>query len=48
VYIDIINAYNRKNGGAVQYKPKAGTSEYELEEEESLPLLPSVGIKIVF
>jgi len=29
-YVDIINTYARKNGGAVQYKPKPGTSEYTL------------------
>jgi len=48
VYADLINAYNRRNGGAVQYKPIPNSSEYELEEEESLPLLPSVGIKLTF
>jgi len=49
VYVDIINLYNRRNGGAVEYKPvAAGSSEYTLEEEESLPLLPSVGIKLSF
>lgn len=48
VYADLINAYNRQNGGAVSYKPKPNSSEYELEEEESLPWLPSVGIKLTF
>lgn len=48
IYVDIINLYARSNGGAVQYKPVAGSSEYELEEEETLPLLPSVGIKVTF
>jgi len=48
VYADLINVYNRRNGGAVQYKPIPNSSDYELEEEESLPLLPSVGIKLTF
>jgi hypothetical protein len=48
IYVDIINLYNRTNGGAVEYKPVAGTSDYTLEEEESLPLLPSIGVKISF
>ena len=48
VFIDIINAYNRKNGGSVQYKPVAGSSTYKLEESDSLPLIPSVGVKISF
>jgi TonB dependent receptor len=47
-YIDIINVYGRQNGGAVQYKPKPNSSEYELEEEKSLPLLPSIGVKFTF
>jgi outer membrane receptor for ferrienterochelin and colicin len=48
VYAEIINLYARENGGAMQYKPIPGTSEYVLEEEESLPLIPSVGIKVTF
>jgi hypothetical protein len=48
VFVDIINAYNRRNGGSVQYKPEAGSSNYKLEEAESLPLIPSVGLKISF
>lgn len=48
VFVDIINAYNRKNGGSVQYKPIAGSSNYKLEETDSLPLIPSVGVKISF
>ena len=48
IYADIINLYARRNGGAVEYKPVAGTSDYELEEQETLPLLPSVGIKVTF
>jgi hypothetical protein len=48
VYLDIINLYARRNGGAAVYKPVPGTSEYVLEEEDTLPLLPSVGIKITF
>lgn len=47
-YLDIINAYARENGGAVRYKAIAGSSEYKLEEEESLPLFPSFGVKITF
>ncbi len=47
-YVDIINAYARRNGGAVAYEPIAGTSEFRLEEEEGLPLIPSVGVKFVF
>jgi TonB dependent receptor len=48
VYVDIINAYARENGGAVQYKPIPNSSSYELEEEDALPLLPSIGIKLIF
>jgi hypothetical protein len=48
VYLDIINAYARENGGAVEYKPIPNSSSYELEEEDALPLLPSIGIKLVF
>jgi hypothetical protein len=48
VYIDIINAYARENGGAVRYKPIPNSSSYELEEEETLPLLPSIGVKLIF
>ncbi|MBC7810681.1 MAG: TonB-dependent receptor [Burkholderiales bacterium] len=48
VYADIINIYARRNGGAAQYKPVPGSSDYTLEEEESLPFLPSVGIKLTF
>ena len=47
-YLDIINAYARKNGGAVNYEAIEGSSEYRLEEEESLPFFPSFGIKITF
>ena len=47
-YVDIINAYARQNGGAVEYKPVPGSSDYKLEEADSLPLLPSVGIKLTF
>ena len=47
-YFDIINAYARRNGGAVDYEPIANSDEYELEEEEGLPLIPSVGVKFVF
>jgi len=48
VFADIINAYARKNGGSVIYKPIAGSSDYKLEDEQSLPLIPSIGIKISF
>jgi len=48
VYLDIINAYARENGGAVRYKPIPNSSSYELEEEETLPLLPSIGVKLIF
>ena len=48
VYVDIINAYARENGGAVRYKPIPNSSNYELEEEDQLPLLPSIGVKLVF
>lgn len=48
VYLDIINAYARENGGAVRYKPVPNSSTYELEEEEALPLLPSIGVKLIF
>ena len=47
-YIDIINAYVRRNGGAVAYEPIAGTSDFRLEEEEGLPLIPSIGVKFIF
>jgi hypothetical protein len=48
VYLDIINAYARENGGAVEYKPIPNSSSYQLEEEEALPLLPSIGVKLIF
>ena len=48
VYLDIINAYARENGGAVEYKPIPNSSSYQLEEEETLPLLPSIGVKLIF
>jgi outer membrane receptor protein involved in Fe transport len=48
VYLDILNAYARENGGAVRYKPIPNSSSYELEEEDQLPLLPSIGIKLIF
>lgn len=47
-YLDIINAYARKNGGAVTYEAIEGSSDYRLEEEESLPFFPSFGVKITF
>jgi outer membrane receptor protein involved in Fe transport len=48
VYLDIINAYARENGGAVEYKPIPNSSSYQLEEEDTLPLLPSIGVKLIF
>lgn len=48
VYFDVINAYAKRNGGAVQYKPKPNSPDYELEEQDTLPLLPSVGVKVTF
>lgn len=47
-YLDIINAYARKNGGSVRYEAIADSSEYRLEEQESLPLFPAFGVKITF
>ncbi|MBM0107387.1 TonB-dependent receptor [Steroidobacter sp. S1-65] len=47
-YLDIINAYARKNGGAVRYEATEGSSNYRLEEEEGLPFFPSFGVKITF
>jgi hypothetical protein len=48
VFIDIINVYDRQNGGTVRYKPKPNSSEFELEEDASLPIVPSVGLRITF
>ncbi|HEX6995837.1 MAG TPA: TonB-dependent receptor [Gammaproteobacteria bacterium] len=45
-YVDIVNAYGRRNTGAAGYEPVAGSSEYRLVEEEGLPFLPSVGVKL--
>lgn len=47
-FFDLINVYARKNGGSVVYKPVARSSEYKLEEEKSLPFIPSIGIKLSF
>ncbi len=47
-FIDIVNVYNRKNGGSVVYKPVAGSADYTLEKQDSLPLIPSVGVKLNF
>lgn len=47
-YLDIINTYARKNGGSVRYEAIADSSEYRLEEQESLPLFPAFGVKITF
>lgn len=45
-YFDLVNAYGRKNGGSVVYEPVAGSSDYVLKERESLPLMPSFGVRI--
>jgi hypothetical protein len=47
-YLDIINAYARKNGGAVTYEAIEGSSDYRLVEADSLPFFPSFGVKITF
>ncbi len=47
-YFDVINAYARRNGGAEDYEPNPDSAEYELEEREGLPLIPSVGVTIIF
>lgn len=47
-FIDVVNAYGRNSGGAAQYKPEAGSSDYKLEEADSLPLLFSIGVKVTF
>ncbi len=46
-FFDLVNAYARNSGGAAQYKPEAGSSEYELEQSDSLPILVSVGVKSI-
>lgn len=45
-YFDVVNAYGRRNAGAAGYEPVAGSPEYRLVEDEGLPFLPSVGIKL--
>lgn len=47
-YVDIINVYGRKNGGAVMYEAIEGSSDYKLKEREGLPFFPSIGVKITF
>jgi hypothetical protein len=47
-FFDLVNAYARNSGGAAQYKPEAGSSDYELEQADSLPILVSVGVKVSF
>lgn len=47
-FLDLVNAYARNSGGAAQYKPKAGSSDYELEQARSLPILVSLGVKVSF
>jgi hypothetical protein len=47
-YVDIVNAYARTNTGAAGYEPVPDSAEYRLVEEEGLPFLPSVGVKLKF
>jgi hypothetical protein len=47
-FFDLVNAYARNSGGAAQYKPEAGSSDYELEQAKSLPILVSLGVKVSF
>jgi hypothetical protein len=47
-YVDILNAYARTNTGAVNYEPVPDSAEYRLVEDEGLPFLPSVGVKVKF
>jgi hypothetical protein len=47
-YVDILNAYARTNTGAVSYEPVLDSAEYRLVEEDGLPFLPSVGVKVKF
>ena len=47
-YFDVINAYGRNSGGAAEYKPVAGSSNYRLEESDSVPRLISAGVKVSF
>ncbi len=47
-FFDLMNSYARNSGGAAQYKPKPGSSDYELEQSDSLPILVSLGVKVSF
>lgn len=47
-YVDIINVYASKNGGAVTYEAIDGSTDYKLKESEGLPFFPSIGVKITF
>ena len=47
-YFDVINAYGRNSGGAAQYKPVAGSSNYRLEEADSVPRVVSAGVRVTF
>lgn len=47
-YLDIINLYAHRNGGAVMYEAIAGSSDYRLVEQKGLPFFPSFGMKITF
>jgi hypothetical protein len=47
-YIDIINAYGARNGGAVAYEAIEGSADFKLKEQEGLPFFPSFGVKITF
>jgi hypothetical protein len=47
-YVDIINAYASRNGGAVTYEAIEGSADFKLKEREGLPFFPSLGVKITF
>ena len=52
VYLDIINATNRKNAGAIdaelRYDPDADRPRVVLTRAGALPLLPSIGVRFRF
>ncbi|MBN1239230.1 MAG: TonB-dependent receptor [Gammaproteobacteria bacterium] len=45
-YIDVVNAYGRRNTGAASYEPVPDSADYRLVEDDGLPFLPSVGVKL--
>jgi hypothetical protein len=47
-YIDVVNAYARTNAGAATYEPVPDSAEYRLVDDDGLPFLPSVGVKVKF